>query len=346
MSRTTFKKSFEFKKTTETKKQVFGVAYPVDQIDSQGEYTDSAELEKAVQRVAELDGWPRIVDVRHDTRPTESKIIESYVATTDGGYFREGDWLARIQVSDSEWPRVANGELKAFSIYGKAQRESVTFQNRQVQKMTDIRPTLISLVESGASRQSFIAKSDDAPAWFKTYSEKIEERLAKLTKSDDAPKGEPGDYLRKSDGWYRIGTDGDTHIKLDETMNTRLELAARQRDARVQKNDEELQDHLHYVSLLEMVVGDGPAAQAERLGYARMAAQHGGADRVWKDAFNTSKGGSAYDQRNRNNPLHQYLSGWKGEAPAKVVEKSQVEIQQENDARRDASFIERMTTRR
>ena len=87
MSRTTFKKSFEFKKTTQAKKQVFGVAYPVDQIDSQGEYTDSAELEKAVQRVAELDGWPRIVDVQHDTRPTESKVIESYIATTDGGLF-------------------------------------------------------------------------------------------------------------------------------------------------------------------------------------------------------------------------------------------------------------------
>ena len=123
MSRTTFQKSFEFRKTEATRKQVFGVAYPVDSIDSQGEYTDSAELEKAVQRVASLDGWPRIVDIQHDTRPTESKIIESYIATTDGDYFRKGDWLARIQVSDSEWPRVANGELKAFSIYGRAQRE-------------------------------------------------------------------------------------------------------------------------------------------------------------------------------------------------------------------------------
>ena len=91
MKRTTFQKSFEFKKTEATRKQVFGVAYPVDQIDSQGEYTDSAELEKAVQRVAELDGWPRIVDIQHDTRPTESKIIESYIATTDGDYFRKGD---------------------------------------------------------------------------------------------------------------------------------------------------------------------------------------------------------------------------------------------------------------
>ena len=345
--RTTFKKSFEFRKTEATRKQVFGVAYPVDSIDSQGEYTDSAELERAVQRVAELDGWPRIVDIQHDTRPTESKIIESYIATTDGDYFRKGDWLARIQVSDSEWPRVANGELKAFSIYGRAQRETVTFQNRQVQKMTDIRPTLISLVKNGASRQSFVAKSDDdAPAWFTKYTEKLEKRLAKLTKSDDTQTGEPGDYVRKADGWYEIARDGDTHIKLDSDMNRKLELAARKRVERMAKNDEELQDHLHYVSLLEMVVGDSPAANAERLGYARMAAQHGGADRVWKDAFNTSKGGSAYEQRNRGNPFYQALTGWtETKAPAKVVEKSQVEIQQENDARRDASFIERMTRR-
>ena len=59
-------------------------------------------------------------------------------------------------------------------------------------------------------------------------------------------------------------------------MNRKLELAARKRDARLQKNDDELENHLHYVSLLEMVVGDSPAANAERLGYARMAAQHAG----------------------------------------------------------------------
>ena len=115
--------------------------------------------------------------------------------------------------------------LRHFSIYGRAQRETVTFQNKQVQKMTDIRPTLISLVKSGASRQSFVAKSDDAPAWFKVYTEKLDKRLAKLTKSDDTQTGEPGDYVRKSDGWYRIGTDGDTHIKLDKDMNIKLELA-------------------------------------------------------------------------------------------------------------------------
>ena len=346
MSRTTFKKSFQFKKTETARKQVFGVAYPSNQIDSQGEYTDSAELEKAVQRVAELDGWPRIVDVQHDTRPTESRIIESYVATTDGDYFRKGDWLARIQVSDSEWPRVANGELKAFSIYGRAQRETVTFQNRQVQKMSDIRPTLISLVKTGASRQSFVAKSDDMPAWFKTYSEKLDKRLAKLTKGDDTQTGKAGDYVRKSDGWYEIARDGNTHIKLGHDMNNRVEMAFKQRSDRVKKNDDELSEHLHYISLLEMVTGDGPAADAERRGYAAMAAQHGGADRIWRDAFNVSKGGSAYDQRNRNNPLHQYLSGWKGETPKKVEKTAPQDIEKSNDERRDAAFLDCMKTRR
>ena len=73
--------------------------------------------------------------------------------------------------------------------------------------MTDIRPTLISLVKTGASRQSFVAKSDDTmPAWFKAYSEKLEKRLNKLSKADDTQTGKPGDYVRKADGWYRIAT--------------------------------------------------------------------------------------------------------------------------------------------
>ena len=243
---------------------------------------------------------------------------------------------------------MANGELKAFSIYGRAQRETVTFQNRQVQKMTDIRPTLISLVKTGASRQSFVAKSDDKmPAWFKAYSEKLERRLEKLSKADDTETGEAGDYLRKDDGWYRIATDGTTFIKLDLDMNRKLELAARQRDERMRKNDDELDNHLHYVSLLEMVVGDSPAANAERLGYARMAARYGGADRVWKDAFNTSKGGDAHAQRNRGNPFYEALGGWKGEkAPPKVEKTTLQDVEKANDEKRDKAFLKTMTSRR
>ena len=349
MSIDVFKKSFEFKKTEAARKQVFGIAYPANRIDSQGEFTDSEELEKAVQRVAELDDWPRIVDVQHDTQRTESKVIESYIATNDGDYFKKGDWLARLQISDTEWPRVANGELKAFSIYGKASRETVTFQNRQVQKMTDIHPTLISLVKTGASRQSFVAKSNEAPAWFTKEITKLEARINALRKADDDTQtGEPGDYLRKADGWYRIGTDSTTHIKMDNDMDRKLELAHRRRADALQKNDDELENHLHYVDLLHSVTGDNDAARAERTSYAAMASRYGGPDRIWRDAFDVKKGGSAYDQRNQNNPLRAYLAGWKGEtpAPAKIVEKkTPQDIEKSDKDKEDASFLARMARR-
>ena len=347
MSIDIFKKSFEFVKESGPEQIAFGTLYPRDFVDSQKEYTTADELAKAVEVLAGNENWPYLVDKQHDLNRTQSRVIESYLAESDGPNFRRGDWVAKVRIDNETWPLVENGQLKAFSIYGTAARQDTVFNGQSVRKMINMQPSLISLVRTGASRQNFLAKSDDTmPAWFKAYSEKLEKRLNKLSKADDTQTGKAGDFVRKADGWYRVGTDASTYIKMDENMNNRLELAARQRDARVQKNDTELQDHLHYVSLLEMVVGDGPAADAERRGYAAMAAQHGGADRIWKDAFNTSVGGDAHAQRNRNNPLHQYLSGWKGEAPAKVVEKSQVEIQQENDARRDASFIERMTTRR
>ena len=345
MSIDVFKKSFEFKKTTATKKQVFGVAYPANQVDSQNEYTDSAELELAVQRVAELDGWPKLVDIQHDSVPTESKVIESYVATVDGPFFKTGDWVTRVQVSDTEWPRVANGELTAFSIYGKAQRETVTFQNRQVRKMTDIRPSLISLVKKGASQQSFVAKSDDeAPPWFNKWAKQMETRIGKLTKSDDIETGQAGDYVRKSDGWYEIARDGDTHIKVGTDMDRKLELAHRQRADTVKKNDDELENHLHYSALLHAVVGDSREADAERASWAELAARSGGADRVWRDAFNVSKGGSAYEQRNAGNPFYRALSGWKGEkAPVKVEKTSLQDVEKANDEKRTNAFLERMT---
>ena len=341
MSIDIFKKSFAFQKESGPEQIVFGTLYPRDFIDSQKEYTTAGELAKAVEVLAGNENWPYLVDTQHNLNPTGSRIIESYLAESDGPNFRRGDWVGKIRIDDETWPRVENGQLKAFSIYGTAARQDTVFNGQSVRKVINMQPTLISLVKTGASRQSFVAKSGDAPAWFTKYTEKLDKRLKRLSKADDT--GKAGDFLRKSDGWYRIGTDGNTFIKLDETMNKRLELAARQRDARVQKNDTELEDHLHYVNLLEMVVGDSPAANAERLGYARMAARHGGADRIWKGAFDTSVGGDAYRQRNAGNPFYRALTGWRGEtAPAKVVKKSQVEIQQENDARRDASFIERM----
>ena len=343
-----FKKSFTFQKESGPEQIVFGTLYPRDFVDSQGEYTDAKELSKAVEVLAGNENWPYLVDKQHDLNRTQSRVIESYLAESDGPNFRKGDWVAKVRIDNETWPLVESGELKAFSIYGKAARQDTVFNGQSVRKMINMQPSLISLVKSGASRQSFVAKSDDdMPAWFKAYSEKLEKRLAKLTKSDDTQTGKPGDYLRKDDGWYRIATDGTTHIKLDHDMNTKLELAARQRDERMRKNDEELDNHLHYVSLLEMVVGDSPAANAERLGYARMAAQHGGADRVWKGAFDTSKGGSAYEQRNRGNPFYQALAGWTGEtkAPVKVEKTTLQEVEKSNDERRDKAFIDCMTRR-
>ena len=340
-----FKKSFAFQKESGPEQIAFGVFYPRDFVDSQREYTTADELSKAVERLSANQNWPFLVDTQHDLTATKSRIVESYLAESDGPNFRRGDWVGRIKIADETWPAVESGGLKAFSIYGKAARETVTFEGQTVTKMTNIDPTMVSLVSTGANRMEFLAKSDDAPAWFTKYTKELDERLAELAKSDDTETGEPGDYVRKSNGWYRIGTDASTHIKMDNDMDRKLELAHRQRADKMRKNDDELSEHLHYISLLEMVVGDGPAADAERRGYAAMAAQHGGADRVWKDAFNTSKGGSAYDQRNRNNPLHQYLSGWKGETPKKVEKTAPQDIEKSNDERRDKAFIDCMTRR-
>ena len=341
MSIDIFKKSFEFKKTTDAKRQVFGVAYPADTIDSQNEFTDTAELELAVQRVAELDGWPRIVDVQHDTQPTASKVIESYIATTDGEYFKKGDWLTRIQLSDSEWGRVESGELTAFSIYGQASRENVTFEGRQVRKMTDIRPSLISLVKKGASQQSFVAKADEKPPkWFRKYMTQLETRINALSKSEEnlLAQASPGDYFRNENGWHRVGA-SNTLYKMDDDMSKRLELAHRQKADKVQKADEQMSEHMHYVDLLHAVVGNSREAMAERNSYASMAARHGGADAVWKGIL-PNPGGSAYAHRNRGNPFQAALSG--GKVPATVAKKYADTPEGQRMKKADEKFLQAM----
>ena len=257
------------------------------------------------------------MDIQHDTKPTESKVIESYIATTDGEYFKKGDWLTRIQLSDSEWGRVQSGELTAFSIYGQASRENVTFEGRQVRKMTDIRPSLISLVKKGASQQSFVAKADDKPPkWFRKYMTQLEARINALSKSDESllAQAVAGDYFRNAHGWHRVGTDGDTLFKMDDDMSRKLELAHRKADA-LKKNDDQMDEHLRYLDLLHMVTGNTREAEAERQGYANMAARNGGADLVWEGLFSVP-GESAYAHRNKGNPFNAALSG--GKVPATV----------------------------
>jgi hypothetical protein len=111
-----------------------GVAYPVDEIDSHGDFTDAAELEKAAWAfmrdvVANSDGAGVGTDHADGTDgagvPVESYIYRGpeWVGENDELIAKDGDWLVGAVWSEDDWDRVKKGELTGWSIQGLAFRD-------------------------------------------------------------------------------------------------------------------------------------------------------------------------------------------------------------------------------
>ena len=329
-----FSKSFEFAEKQTAKQLVSGIIYPSNYIDSQGDFALIDDLEKAVITLADNPNMPRVIDVRHDGKATESKLVESYIAQSDGDYYRTGDWIGTAKISDSEWPLVESGELKAFSLYGPTKREKATLAGKEATRLHDMQVKFISLVPNGANQQYFLSKSLNAPAWFEAWEKKQSERLEALERrygigaEGDAFKiAAIGDYVRDDDGTWLEKKNSKTFVQVPNNLAGQLEKAhtnrsgkkrvrriaevakpkhkrnARNNRASVEKT--ELQAHLDFYSQLHSIASNrGEFTESQRakmMDLASAAAQHGGADRVWGDMLQSS--GDAYADRNRSNPL-------------------------------------------
>lgn len=92
--------------------------------DSQGDWVDAGEVEKAAHRyLAES----RLHDVQHAEEQVEAVPVESFIAPCDMEYagrpVLKGSWVMAVHVADPEvWGQVAKGELTGFSIGGTAER--------------------------------------------------------------------------------------------------------------------------------------------------------------------------------------------------------------------------------
>ena len=282
-----FKKSFDFVK--ESEQVAFGVFYPRDFVDTQNEYTDSRELAKAVERLSANENWPYLVDKQHDLNRTESRIIESYLAESDGPNFRKGDWVRRVKIDDSTWAEVESGNLRAFSIYGKAKRLNATFNGKPVQKMVNLQPTLISLVSKGANKLEFVRKSDDtAPAWFAAWEAQIKERIDDLVKGSKVEKAQAGDYVKRAGHWYRVlNPKTNTLEKLDSGTSARLGKA---HNAKLRKESGVNDAHADYIAALHAIPHDGfgnySPENMHKISYLQdRMDRSGGGDAVWTGLF-------------------------------------------------------------
>lgn len=122
------KGGFVFKIYKIDKKQqvVGGIVYEPDVIDSQGDYTDAKEIEKAMQKfmIKYADNTSRI-KVSHKGKRYRFPIIESYIPEVDtkkgGKTIRAGSWWIMIKIPNKYiWSGIEQGLYTGFSMGGSA----------------------------------------------------------------------------------------------------------------------------------------------------------------------------------------------------------------------------------
>jgi len=111
-------------KVTALRKTVTSHVLAANVVDYQDDYIRPDEIWKA------LEGYMiefQDVGVMHRQLNPELFVVECYQAPADftvgGQPVKEGDWLMTVKVLDSEvWERIEKGELRGFSIGGRANR--------------------------------------------------------------------------------------------------------------------------------------------------------------------------------------------------------------------------------
>jgi len=113
-------------KVDKKKQIVYGVVMEPDEVDTDGEWQNAAEIEKAYYKF--MDNPDTHFDIQHQETLTVDKnvrVVEIYLAPADftiektGEKIKKGSWVMALKIlNDSLWQLVEKGELSGFSIEG------------------------------------------------------------------------------------------------------------------------------------------------------------------------------------------------------------------------------------
>lgn len=124
MTKVSLVKSVPFVKKDTAKRLVYGVVYEPDVVDSQGDYANSEEIEKACHLYMEMY---QKASVEHGEVNERIRVVENYCAPVDmtlgDQKVVKGTWIQVMKVHDDEaWAKVESGELTGFSMEGVGER--------------------------------------------------------------------------------------------------------------------------------------------------------------------------------------------------------------------------------
>ncbi|WP_103583186.1 XkdF-like putative serine protease domain-containing protein [Campylobacter concisus] len=128
-SEPSFEKDVSIAKFDEEKGVVYGIVYSPDEVDTQGDFTDAAEIEKAAYAfMKDLKG--QNIDKEHDFKPDgKAYVAESWIVRENDALFKSekvGSWAVGIKIESDELKElIKSGEIAGLSMAGFAKREEV-----------------------------------------------------------------------------------------------------------------------------------------------------------------------------------------------------------------------------
>lgn len=117
-----FSMEVKFLKEDDEQHLVYGVVYPPDEVDSQGDWMNEVEIEKMAHNYMLSSQQLKLM---HKSK-VYAKVVESFIAPVSYKMGKEtvkkGAWIMVTKIlDDAVWKKVKKGEITGYSIGGKAQ---------------------------------------------------------------------------------------------------------------------------------------------------------------------------------------------------------------------------------
>lgn len=152
----TAKDAARIAKTDDEKHLVFATVYEPDTVDSQGDFAEADEIEKAAHLFLG-EYRQEFVDTEHNQRMNGSIVVESFIKRGSVEEYpdtKDGAWCVVIKVRDVDtWDKIKNGEIAGVSMFGSAMKTEV----EKTAEKTDGEET--ESKGTGATLEEFVKKS-------------------------------------------------------------------------------------------------------------------------------------------------------------------------------------------
>ena len=184
----------------EEKHLVFATVYEPDTVDSQGDFAEADEIEKAAHLFMN-QYRQECVDTEHDQRINGSVIVESFIKRGSIDEFpetKDGAWCVVVKIRDVEiWDKIKNGEITGVSMSGSALKTEVeksgNAETDEAAESAEGEMTIVEAINKGVeSLKNFILGNE------KKENEMNEEQVKKMIEEAVTPKDAEIAELKKA----------------------------------------------------------------------------------------------------------------------------------------------------